>query len=99
MNNLTDSFELAPETAKINEATAVLRKALTTEVTGIMLIHLANETKVADKIATRIAMSVSLKYMKAEITPTVGAEEQGLSVISMLHPVLQGKVQAALKLK
>ena len=64
-----------------------------------MLLHFMNETKAANKIATRTAMMQNLKYMKLEITPTLADNEQELAVSNLFHPTLHSKVQGALKLK
>ena len=73
------------------------RKALITELTGLLVVTISQHAN--NKMKLRSSITSNLKYMKTELNPTLNDKEQHLVAQSLLHPVLQTHVSQGLKLK
>ena len=73
------------------------RKALITELTGLLVVTISQHAN--NKMKLRSSITSNLKYMKTELNPTLNDQEQHLVAQSLLHPVLQTRVSQGLKLK
>ena len=87
------TFDNALETS----ATEIYRKALVSEMCGLLVLAIATHN--SNKIKLRSALTKNLKFMKTELNPTLGPEEQNLAALSLLPQTLQTRVSQGLKLK
>lgn len=78
-------------------AVSLYRKALCTEMTGLVVVSIATNT--GNKMKIRSSIQSHLRYFKGELAPSLGAEEQAFNGLTLLHEVLQSKISQALKLK
>ena len=76
---------------------ALYRKALLTETTGLLVLQIT--TWAENKMKLRSTLTANLKYGKSELLPTLGADEQTLTLLSLLPQTLKQRVSAGLKLK
>ena len=79
------------------ESVKLYRKALVTEVTGLLVVSVGAHC--SNKMKLRSAFTTHLKYLKNELKGTLGAYEQNLSAATLLAPVLQTRVAQGLKLR
>ena len=78
-------------------AVSIYKKALATEYSGLMVVHIM--TFKDDKPKLRTAIQSTMKLFKAEHLKLLPDSEQNVQPVKLLHAVLQSKISAALKLR
>ena len=78
-------------------AVSIFKKALATEYTGLLVVHIMQLKD--DKPKLRSAIQATMKVFKAEHIKLLPDSEQSVQPAKLLHAVLQTKISAALKLR
>ena len=68
-----------------------------TEVTGLLVLQIT--TWAENKMKLRATLTANLKYGKSELSSTLTADEQHVTILSLLPQILKHRVSAGLKLK
>ena len=97
MKDLDAAYATTTDKTLDNTDTKVFRKALETEMTGLLMVHF--KALKDDKPKLRTAVQATLKQGKAELQQSLSDDEQQMTVTKLLHPVLAAKVSDALKLR
>ena len=73
------------------------KKALATEYTGLLVVHIMQQSD--DKPELRTSIQSTLRLMKADSSKLLADDEQSMQAAKLLHPVLQQRISSALKLR
>ena len=79
------------------ETVLLYRRALITEITGLLVLQIT--TWAENKMKLRSTLTANLTYGKSELSSTLTAEEQTLTILSLLPNILMLRVSAGVKLK